>query len=172
MLNQAIHINRKQVFRPGGRLGALAVLLMLAFGLLAGGCFSRGHKGHGQAQLAAAAMAEEFVGVPYRYGGRDPKKGFDCSGLTWYVYQRQGLILPKTSRDQLKVGRKVKKSVLSPGDLVFFRNARSRRVDHVGIYVGQGRFVHAPGSGKKVERRHLDEKYYQSVYHSSRRVMN
>lgn len=143
--------------------------MILAFCLLSGGCFSHSRRGESPA-LSAAKLAEDYIGVPYRYGGRDPQKGFDCSGLTWYVYQRQGLKLPQTSRDQLKAGRKVNKAKLSPGDLVFFRNVKSRRVDHVGIYVGQGRFVHAPGAGKKVERRDLSEKYYKSAYYSARRV--
>lgn len=138
---------------------------------MSGGCFSHRRQG-GSPALSAARLAENYIGVPYRYGGRDPKKGFDCSGLTWYVYQRQGLELPKTSRDQLKTGRKVQRAKLSPGDLVFFRNAKSRQVDHVGIYIGRGHFVHAPSSGKKVERRDLNEKYYKSIYHSGRRVVN
>ncbi|MDR1043685.1 MAG: C40 family peptidase [Candidatus Adiutrix sp.] len=143
-------------------------LLVLILSLFLHGCgfFSFDRGGTGQ---SAAYTARKYIGVPYELGGQSPK-GFDCSGLTAYVYQRHGVRLPRTSAKQAKVGRAVKKSRLRPGDLVFFSTAKKGRVSHVGIYVGDGKFIHAPGSGKKVTTASLNSAYYQKTYHSARRV--
>ncbi|MGI6705701.1 MAG: peptidoglycan-binding protein [Clostridia bacterium] len=93
------------------------------------------------------AYAKKFIGVPYRYGGSSPKTGFDCSGFTSYVYKHFGVKLPRSSRDQLKVGTAVSRSNLKPGDLVLFGNP----VHHVGIYVGDDKYIHAPRTGEKVK---------------------
>lgn len=103
----------------------------------------------------AAALARGFVGTPYRYGGRTPA-GFDCSGLVWYVYQQLGVPVPRTAAEQRVAARSVPRDDLQPGDLVFFYTP----VDHVGIYLGDGEFVHAPSSGKRVERVRLDSPYF------------
>jgi cell wall-associated NlpC family hydrolase len=112
--------------------------------------------------------ALKYLGTPYVSGGRSPK-GFDCSGLVWYVYSQHGIELPKTAYKQAAVGRRVKFGELRPGDLVFFTS--SRRVDHVGVYVGDGIMIHAPGKGKPVRKAELDKKYYKDHFVTARRVI-
>ncbi|MGH8073398.1 MAG: C40 family peptidase [Lysobacter sp.] len=111
-----------------------------------------------------------LLGTPYRWGGTSPEKGFDCSGLVSYVFRNSlGIELPRVSRDQAQTGELVQdKSKLNVGDLVFF--GRRGRVDHVGIYVGEGRFVHAPSSGKDVMVSDLDSGYWSRKYMQARRV--
>jgi len=95
-----------------------------------------------------AALAVSLVGAPYQFGGADAA-GFDCSGLVLYVHARAGIAVPRTASGQQHAAQPVPLSALAPGDLVFF-HIRSRTVDHVGIYVGGGRFVHAPRAGGAV----------------------
>jgi len=111
-----------------------------------------------------------LLGTPYRWGGTSPEKGFDCSGLVSYVFRNSlGIELPRVSRDQAEAGELVQdKSKLNVGDLVFF--GRRGRVDHVGIYVGEGRFVHAPSTGKDVMVSSLDSGYWSRKYMQARRV--
>ena len=116
---------------------------------------------------AIADFALTLRGTPYRYGGAT-RAGFDCSGLVFYSHQQLGLSVPRTSRDQAESARAIKHSKLSPGDLVFFKIG-SRRVNHVGIYVGDRRFVHAPGSGKPVTVNSLDDEYYERRFYSAGR---
>jgi murein DD-endopeptidase len=98
---------------------------------------------------AIAGIATSLVGSPYHFGGADTA-GFDCSGLVLYVHERVGLMVPRTAREQQRAASRVPLDRLAPGDLVFFR-IHSRRIDHVGIYAGSGRFVHAPRAGVAVE---------------------
>src|SRR5258706_13157874 len=100
-------------------------------------------------ELAVRALA--LIGVHYKYGSNSPDKGFDCSGLVSHVFQEvAGIVLPRNSQSLRKVGEKVDKADLQPGDLVFF-NTRKRAFSHVGIYIGDARFVHAPSRGGEVE---------------------
>lgn len=108
--------------------------------------------------LAIARDARALIGTPYRYGGHDPD-GFDCSGLVSYVHRAQGVPVPRTAADQHRAARPVPRDGLRPGDLVFFR-IDSKQVSHVGVYVGEGRFVHAPRSGRPVGESRIDEPYY------------
>jgi cell wall-associated NlpC family hydrolase len=102
----------------------------------------------------AVSVARTYLGVPYRWGGTDPKTGLDCSGLTKLVYSQLGVDLPRVSRDQAKVGTKVDSlAQAKPGDLVFF----DEPVDHVGIYVGDGKLLDAPKTGDKVRIRDVWE---------------
>ncbi|MEW6267344.1 MAG: C40 family peptidase [Thermodesulfobacteriota bacterium] len=117
-----------------------------------------------------ARMAKAYVGVPYRYGGESPQ-GFDCSGLTYYVYGRYGYSLPRSADEQVRVGRWVPRKELQPGDLVFFRVPWNKSY-HVGIFMGRGRFIHAPRTGKRVEVQSLDQGYYQHNYYTARRIIN
>lgn len=107
-----------------------------------------------------AAIADDMVGAPYRYGGADPR-GFDCSGLVYYVYRQAGVEAPRTTTEQYRQSRRVRLSRLLPGDLLFFRISR-RKPSHVGIYMGHGRFVHAPSKGKSVDYALLDDDYWRA----------
>jgi cell wall-associated NlpC family hydrolase len=106
-----------------------------------------------------ARLAMEMIGVPYRYGGADPSHGFDCSGLVFYTYAQTGFAVPRTSQAQFKAARKISLSQASQGDLVFFQD--QAKLSHVGIYMGNGLFVHAPSTGRTVSVASLDEPYYQ-----------
>ncbi|MCP4366699.1 MAG: hydrolase [Deltaproteobacteria bacterium] len=114
--------------------------------------------------------AENFIGVPYRWGGSS-SKGFDCSGLTMTVYRLNGLNLPRSSRQQWKVGKPVLRSQLSKGDLVFFATSGWRKISHVGIYKGNNKFIHASGTGKKIRINSLSGKYYKSRYAGARKYL-
>ncbi|MFP4160506.1 MAG: C40 family peptidase [Ectothiorhodospira sp.] len=100
------------------------------------------------------------VGTPYRYGGHTPGRGFDCSGLVWHAHRQAGLDAPRTSAAQSRRVERVPSGALRPGDLLFFR-IEGRGVDHVGIYIGEGRFVHAPSSGRHVSTQRLDHPYWR-----------
>ena len=106
--------------------------------------------------------AKRYLGVPYRYGGESPD-GFDCSGFVMYVYDRNGLRLPRATTEQYRSGRPVSRRSLRPGDLVFF-SIRGGRISHVGIYTGGVSFIHAPSSGKRVSFARLDNDYWRKRY--------
>lgn len=133
-------------------------LAALALALLAG-CASAPRQREATLGERVAASALDQVGRPYRYGGSTPQ-GFDCSGLVRYAYLAAGLTVPRTTEDQYRAAHEVKLSRLQPGDLLFFR-IDSRKVSHVAIYTGAGRFVHAPQSGRTVETRELQDAYYR-----------
>ena len=111
-----------------------------------------------------------LLGTPYRWGGTSPEQGFDCSGLVSYVFRNaMGIELPRVSREQARAGELVAdRSALAEGDLVFF--GRRGRVDHVGIYLGEGRFVHAPSRGKDVTVSSLDTGYWAGKFMQARRI--
>jgi murein DD-endopeptidase len=119
---------------------------------------------------ALADFALRLRGSPYRYGGAT-LDGFDCSGLVFYSHRQLGLLVPRTSHDQAKEATDVKQSKLRRGDLVFFK-VDSRRVNHVGIYIGERRFVHAPGAGKPVTINSLDDEFYTLRFSSAGRFWN
>lgn len=111
-----------------------------------------------------------LVGVPYRWGGNTPASGFDCSGLVNFVFREMGqLSLPRTARDIAALPvPKVRNNRLAPADILFFGN---HSVNHVGIYVGQGRFVHAPNTGGTVRLDELNGYYWREHYLGARRVL-
>jgi len=125
-----------------------------------------------QAANAVLMRAIGLVGTPYRYGGNTPESGFDCSGLVTYVYREMlDLKLPRTSRDLAAVqGPKIDPQRLAPGDLVFFGSRGN--VSHVGIYVGEGRFVHAPSTGGTVRLDSLVGSYWKDHYTGAKRVLH
>jgi len=111
-----------------------------------------------------------LLGTPYRWGGTSPDRGFDCSGLVGYLYRTAlGIDLPRISREQANAGQVVAdRAAMAAGDLVFF--GRRGRVDHVGIYIGEGKFVHAPSRGKDVTVSSLDGGYWAGRFLQARRV--
>ena len=114
----------------------------------------------------------DTLGTPYVWGGEDPDGGFDCSGLTQFVYREiTGLELPRTARAQRHAGSAVSKKHLKPGDLVFFATRRRGGVSHVGIYIGQNQFVHAPTRGATVRVDSLDNRYWSRHYVTARRYL-
>ncbi|MBN1956884.1 MAG: C40 family peptidase [Desulfuromonadales bacterium] len=120
--------------------------------------------GDGQLRAELVRTAKRFLGVPYRWGGEDRQNGFDCSGLTMVSYRLNGLKLPRNSRSQFQVGRPVAKQHLRQGDLVFFATKGGTRVTHVGMYVGDGQFIHAPRPGKTVRIASLSSKYFRRTF--------
>ncbi|MEG3191935.1 C40 family peptidase [Lysobacter sp. D1-1-M9] len=120
---------------------------------------------------AVLMRAISLVGTPYRYGGDSPEGGFDCSGLVNYVYRDMlDVRLPRTSRDLAAYqGPKIAPRQLTAADLVFFGSGGT--VSHVGIYLGDGRFVHAPSSGGTVRLDHLDGYYWRDHYSGAKRVL-
>jgi cell wall-associated NlpC family hydrolase len=119
-------------------------------------------------ELVQQALAA--VGVSYRRGGESPRAGFDCSGLVVHVYKEAlGLSLPHNALAQSKVGRPVSAAELQPGDLVFY-NTRNRKYSHVGLYLGDGRFVHAPKPGAAVRVERMSVRYWTRRYNGARRI--
>ena len=120
---------------------------------------------------AVLMRAISLVGTPYRYGGNTPESGFDCSGLVNYVYRDMlDMRLPRTTRDLIAMqGPRIASGELAGGDLVFFGSGGT--VTHVGIYVGEGRFVHAPTTGGTVRLDRLDGHYWRDHYSGSRRLL-
>ena len=136
-----------------------------------------------RASLAAAAtrvvdgtrdvgmFALSLVGIDYRYGGDTPERGLDCSGLIRYVFQEvTGVTLPRTSKELSRIGRDVRAADLAPGDLVFF-NTRRFAFSHVGIYLGDDRFIHAPSRGGEVGVASLSSEYWRKRYNGARRLV-
>jgi hypothetical protein len=124
----------------------------------------------GPRALTALAAAKQELGVPYLWGGSSPKTGFDCSGLVQWAYAKAGIRLPRIAADQFNAagGAAVRRRDLLPGDLVFFKDSTGY-VHHVGIYVGNDRFLAAPHTGDVVKVSSLDESYYANEFAGGRR---
>lgn len=119
---------------------------------------------------ALATTALNMLGIKYRFGGGAPSTGFDCSGLVIYAAEKSlGLKLPRQSASIAKQGASVKRSELQQGDLVFF-NTRGHRYSHVGIYLGDQKFIHAPRTGSVVRVESMDVAYWQKRYNGARRL--
>jgi hypothetical protein len=115
----------------------------------------------------AASYARRLVGMPYVHGGDSPQSGFDCSGLVRFVYGHFGVTLPHSSYADFGLGTRIGRSSLRPGDLVFFDG-----VGHVGMYMGGGRFIHAPHTGTRVQVTSLDDPWYRDRYDGARRLLS
>ncbi len=115
-----------------------------------------------------------LVGTPYVWGGNTPASGFDCSGLIGFVYQdAAGIRLPRTTQQMMQMkGLQVARNQLESGDIVFFSTAGNGRVSHAGIYVGEGRFVHAPSSGGTVRLDSVNAAYWNKAYLQAKRVLS
>lgn len=172
--------------RSGTRWAGLAII---ALACLLSACSSTptrsltsrdasGQRTHGAAINDPSAGLEEIsieamalVGTPYRYGGNTPDSGFDCSGLVRYVVQRAASVnLPRTAAEMGTRGFALERRDVASGDLVFF-NTTGRPNSHVGIYVGQNRFVHAPATGGTVRLEDMSKRYWASRYMGARRVV-
>jgi cell wall-associated NlpC family hydrolase len=168
--------NRPILPRAFVRLACAACLLMLA------ACASNRPRTTGANPPPPPQRASEdvlfhaigLVGTPYRWGGNTPRSGFDCSGLVDYVFRTSaGLDLPRTSHamSRMDAPRITDMSALASGDLLFFRTEH-HRISHVGIYVGKGRFVHAPNTGGKVRLDALSNPYWRRHFAFARRVLD
>ncbi len=117
-----------------------------------------------------ASFALSLLGVDYKWGGTRPETGLDCSGLVQYVFQQvTGITLPRTAQQMSRLGERVGTDELKPGDLVFF-NTRRFAFSHVGIYLGDNRFIHAPARGREVEIATFDANYWKKRFNGARRV--
>jgi cell wall-associated NlpC family hydrolase len=150
---------------PGGVLALLAACAPFPEappqGGVDGGWASWGSEAPQAAAQRIVDSARRMLGAPYRWGGSSPQ-GFDCSGLVWFAYREAGLSVPRTSEDQYRAARPVGIAAARPGDLVFF--GEGSRVDHVGIYLGDRRFIHAPESGQVVKVSSIENGYYRARF--------
>ncbi len=136
----------------------IASIPLLLLGVLLSGCSTEPARAS-VGPTAVTGVVERLIGKPYRYGGSSPGRGFDCSGLVWYAYRQAGHAVPRTTSGQFTATRAVAPEHLLPGDVLFFRI--EGKPSHVGLYVGAGRFVHAPSSGKRVSYGSLSKPYWR-----------
>lgn len=118
----------------------------------------------------AARTAERFVGIPYQWGGNNVVDGMDCSGFTKAVYNLCGVNIPRTSSEQYRAGNPIDKDQLKDGDLLFFGDSAAS-INHVGIYVGNGKFVHAPRRGEEIRVAGMEESYFERRFVGARRYI-
>lgn len=119
-----------------------------------------------------AFYALSLTGTPYRYGGNSPETGFDCSGFVRHVFHSTlGIELPRSSREINVLGDRIDPNELRPGDLVFYNTLR-RAFSHVGIYLGDGRFVHSPSSGGGIRVEDMSQRYWQKRFNGARRIIS
>lgn len=161
--------NTPKFFRGGKSTGT-----DVAAGAVTGSTSSSSGSSSGSASSGTAAgnkivaTAKQYLGVPYKWGGTDPS-GFDCSGFVYYVLRCNGINVSRTQVPMYSEGTPVSKANLQPGDLVFFQNTYKAGLSHVGIYVGDGQFIHAPSSGRVVSYADLNSDYYTAHYYGAAR---
>lgn len=130
------------------------------------------HDDGGRVRSDIVVRALTLLDTPYRYGGSTPASGFDCSGLVRYVYEAvAGRLLPRRAEEMGKLGETITRSQLEPGDLVFF-NTLARAYSHVAIYIGDGRFLHAPARSGRVRIEALDDRYWRARFNGARRLID
>jgi cell wall-associated NlpC family hydrolase len=183
------HIDRDRVVE---RRQAIALVLQAAFGLTVSASFSQdaesakkrrkrkksektkeGRSKHNSSGSGSEVVqvAQKYKGAKYKWGGASPK-GFDCSGFTWYVYQKAtGMDITRGVEEQWKFGRSVGRGQWQPGDIVFFENTFERGLSHCGIYVNRGKFIHAENEQTGVIISSLDSDYYSQHYAGARRLI-
>jgi murein DD-endopeptidase len=160
------------------RLGKLYyIIYVIAWGLALQGCSTPPYQPQTQTRAPApgpspavvpatttgdeiALRAIALIGAPYVWGGDGPSE-FDCSGLVRFIHDQLGITVPRTAAQQYSAARPVRMERIEPGDLLFFRTRGGERISHVAIYTGEGRFIHAPQTGRPVELRELDDQYYR-----------
>ena len=155
---------------------AMHLTAILAISLVLSGCTSSPPRGGdyvdgSPAEISAQRqqlihIANAQIGAPYRYGGDQPS-GFDCSGLVQFSHARTGIPVPRTTAEQWRTAPPLDRSYLLPGDILFFRLG-TWKPQHVGIYEGNGQFIHAPSSGKRVSRASLDNPYWRNRWIGTR----
>jgi len=149
------------------------LILTLSISLVTWGCASppKGwSKASNDPRVGASILkaAKSQIGKKYRFGGISPKTGFDCSGFAWWSHKKNGINIPRQSWNQYRVGKKVSRNNLMPGDLLYFETYK-KGASHVGVYDGKGGFIHSPNSKKKVQRTSLKNSYYKKRYLGARR---
>ncbi len=117
-----------------------------------------------------AGFAKMYLGFPYAYGGKGPS-GFDCSGYTMFIYGKFGYKLPHSASSQMNLGQEIRRSELALGDLIFFKTMRSVSINHVGIYLGDGSFIHAASGSGRIKIDSVFSRYYNSRYWGARRIL-
>ncbi len=142
-------------------------LLSATFGIFTVGCSSAPQRmyhatAHSQHQKILK-IAKKQLGKPYHYGGRSPQTGFDCSGLVQYSYRMAGISVPRTTKQLYSASSPIQRKYLKAGDLVFFRTYR-HKISHVGLYLGNNKFIHAPSSGKKVNIANMNDLYWRKHF--------
>lgn len=118
--------------------------------------------------LAVCMTAKSQIGRLYKYGGSSPSTGFDCSGLIFWAYGKHGVSVPRNSKEQGSKGKSVSKKNLAPGDIILFKLPSGY---HVGMYTGNGYFVHSPSSGKRIREDKVNNNYWQKYYKGARRYI-
>jgi hypothetical protein len=153
--SRELAVRRAEAFREEHVIDDYFVVAPRSLGLVRGGVALR-------AEVARSAMS--FLGRPYRWGGSSPETGLDCSGLTMTAYRLNGLALPRAAAEQFAIGESVSSRELQKADLVFFATESRAKPTHVGLYLGGGRFIHAPGRGGKVRIDELASSYYRRTF--------
>jgi murein DD-endopeptidase len=118
------------------------------------------------------ATAYSQYGKPYKFGGTSPETGFDCAGFTQWAYGEHGIALPRTTKEQVNAGTKVDVEDLRPGDLMLFWRGRGHRSMHVGIYAGDGKFIHSPHTGERIKESDAFDRHHKARFIAARRVIN
>lgn len=154
-------------------IGSMRTMLLFAIALLFAACATAPPRQYAASddQMNELVMyAVSLADTPYHYGGKSANSGFDCSGFVGHVYRHSlDVSLPRTSREISRVGKPISPSELSPGDLVFY-NTQHASFSHVGIYIGDGKFVHSPKSGDMVRTEQMDMSYWKSRFDGARRI--
>ena len=153
---------RGEALKVAGVLGAFWVVAPDGSAPAAAGPVRLRPIDEGGLRASLVESARDYLGVPYLFGGTT-ERGFDCSGLTGAVYRLNGLRLPRSSQAQFEAGSPVDLDGARAGDLLFFATAGSGRVSHVGIYLGQGAFIHAPSAGRGIRQDDLADRYYRKA---------
>ena len=149
-------------------------LAIIVFSLVLSGCGSNPKYNSGKTSATKQTVvttAKRMLGVKYRYGGTSPNRGFDCSGLVQYSHRLAGINLPRTTSQQYRAAKHISRRYLKAGDLVFFKTTPSRAISHVGIYLGNNKFIHAPSSGKRVKISSMNEKYWRKRFRGAGRIL-